>query len=89
MITYLSVVVGELVPKQYALVHPERMALLSAYPMKLAEKIGAPIVWILNISADILLKIMGVEKNDKVNVTHDEVQAVLFEGAESGGVGTK
>lgn len=84
LITYMSVVIGELVPKQYALAHPERMAIFSAYPMMIASKIGKPVVWLLNASADLLLGIIGVEKNDKASVTHDEVEAVLYEGAESG-----
>lgn len=86
LITYLSVVIGELVPKQYALAHPERIALVAAYPMNIASKIGAPIVWIFNISADILLAIFGVSKSDRGNVTEAEVHAVLSEGAESGAI---
>ena len=84
LITYLSVVIGELVPKQYALAHPEKLALFASYPMLLASKIGGPIVWIFNKSADLLLKLLGVEKNDRGNVTQDEVHAILSEGAESG-----
>ncbi|MDB5478014.1 MAG: Magnesium and cobalt efflux protein CorC [Alphaproteobacteria bacterium] len=86
LITYLSVVIGELVPKQYALAHPERMALISAYPMTLASKIGGPIVWIFNKSAKLILAVFGVTHTDKGSVTHDEVQAVLSEGAESGAI---
>lgn len=85
LITYLSVVVGELVPKQYALAHPERMVLIAAYPMSIAAKIGAPIVWLLNLSADILLAIIGVKKSDRA-MTEAEVHAVLSEGAESGAI---
>jgi len=84
LITYLSVVIGELVPKQYALVHPERLALIAAYPMTIIASVGAPIVWILNNSAILILKIMGIDKDSKANMTEDEVQAVLFEGAETG-----
>lgn len=84
LITYLSVVIGELVPKQYALAHPERIALMAAYPMNIASKIGAPIVWVFNVSADILLSIFGVAKGDRGNVTEAEVHAILSEGAESG-----
>lgn len=84
MITYLSVVIGELVPKQYALAHPEQLILLAAYPMTIVSQIGKPIVWIFNKSAYILLALIGVEKNDRGNVTQDEVRAILYEGAESG-----
>lgn len=86
LITYLSVVVGELFPKQYALAHPERMALIAAYPMNFASKAGAPIIWVLNASADILLAVFGVKKTDRTNVTEAEVHAVLSEGAESGAI---
>lgn len=83
-ITYLSVVIGELVPKQLALVRPEKLAITAAYPMTLVEKVSRPLVWLLDISAAVLLKILGVNVDEKVNITEDEVKAVLFEGAESG-----
>lgn len=86
LITYMSVVIGELVPKQYALAHPERIALVSAYPMTIAARIGKPIVWLLNISAEVFLNIFGIEKSDKSSITEEEVKAVLSEGAESGAI---
>lgn len=84
LITYLSVVIGELVPKQYALAHPEKLAIMAAYPMTIFSQIGKPIVLTLDTSANIVLKIIGIDKNIKANITEDEVKAVLFEGAESG-----
>lgn len=86
LITYLSVVIGELVPKQYALAHPEKLAIMAAYPMILFSQIGKPIVWTLNTSASILLKIIGIDGSLKGNITEDEVKAVLSEGAESGAI---
>lgn len=84
LITYLSVVIGELVPKQYALAHPEKLAIMAAYPMSIFATIGKPIVWLLDVSANIILKIIGIDRSIKANITEDEVKAVLFEGAESG-----
>jgi putative hemolysin len=86
LVTYLSVVIGELVPKRFALAHPEQLVLIAAYPMKIISKVGSPIVFILNTSANILLKVIGVNEDNVSNVTEEEVHAVLSEGAESGAI---
>lgn len=84
-ITYFSVVIGELVPKQMALNNSERLAMFVARPMSLLSAFCTPIVFLLEGSAKILLKIMGVSTEDK-GVTEIEIKAVLAEGVASGAI---
>ena len=84
IITYLSVVIGELVPKQLALSNPERLALWVARPMTFLSNFCSPVVVILERSADVMLFLMRVKKKSEDNVTEAEVKAVLSGGAESG-----
>ena len=85
LITYLSLVIGELVPKQIALRNPERIACLVAPAMTLLAKIAAPIVWFLNRSGKLVLSLLGrgVARND--TVTDAEIHSLIAE-AESAGV---
>ena len=84
LITYMSVVIGEIVPKQFALAHPEKLAVFAAYPLKLVANIGAPIVYVLNTSAQLCLRILNIKQDASSQVTEIELQAVLHEGAVSG-----
>jgi len=84
MITYLSVIIGELIPKQFALRHAESVAMFVAQPMSVLSKIAAPVVYLFDVSAKLLLRLLGLSSNDGEEVTEAEVQAVLAEGAESG-----
>lgn len=83
-ITYFSVVIGELVPKRFALGHPERIALLIAGPMKFISLVAHPVVVLLEISANVILRLFGVSKEGGDAVSEAELHAVLSEGAESG-----
>lgn len=83
-ITYFSVIVGELIPKQLALRHAEAIAIFVAGPMTILSRIAAPVVYLFEASARLLLKLMGMAAKDGDEVTEAEVQAVLAEGAESG-----
>jgi putative hemolysin len=85
LITYLSLVIGELVPKQIALRNPERIACLVAPAMTLLAKIAAPIVWFLNRSGKLVLSLLGrgIARND--TVTDAEIHSLIAE-AESAGV---
>ncbi len=84
-ITYLSLVVGELVPKQLALRNPERVALLVAPAMTILARVAAPFVWALDMSGRVLLRFFGGEETNKVSVTDEEIKALIAE-AESSGV---
>ena len=85
LITYLSLIIGELVPKQIALRNPERIACLVAPAMTLLAKVAAPIVWFLNQSGKLVLSLLGrgVARND--TVTDAEIHSLIAE-AESAGV---
>mgnify|MGYP001179524944 CR=1 FL=1 len=84
LITYFSVIVGELIPKQLALRHAEVIAMFVAGPMNLLSKITAPVVYLFETSARLLMMLLGIKGRDGEEVTEAEVHAVLAEGAESG-----
>jgi putative hemolysin len=84
-ITYLSLIVGELVPKQIALRDPERVAVRVAPAMSLLSKVSAPLVWLLDASGKAVLRLLGYHKHTGQRVTEQEVKAVIAE-AESAGV---
>ena len=84
IITYLSLVIGELVPKRVALNNPEKIAVNSAKYMKIFSRICGPLVIVLSKSTNFVLKIIGVE-TDKVSVvTEDEIKMLIEEGIEDG-----
>lgn len=84
IITYLSLVIGELAPKRIALNNPEKFACAIAKPMKLLARITAPIVHILGISTDGLLKILGIQSSDEPEMTEEEIKVLIRQGAKSG-----
>jgi putative hemolysin len=87
VITVLSVIVGELVPKRIALNSPEAIASWVARPMIILSRIGAPVVHGLTASTNIVLRIFGVKGEAEPNLTEDEIKALISQGAETGAVG--
>lgn len=85
LVTYLSLIVGELVPKQIALGDPERVAAFVARPMLWIGRIFAPAVSLLDLSSKLCLKLIGRESQSKESVTEDEIRMLVAE-AESAGV---
>ncbi|MBL8686860.1 MAG: HlyC/CorC family transporter [Alphaproteobacteria bacterium] len=85
VITYFSVVVGELVPKQLALNNPERFAMFAAWPMWALSKLCTPIVIVLEISAKILMYILRIKPKPQ-GVTEMEIRAVIADGVTSGAI---
>jgi putative hemolysin len=85
IITYMSLILGELVPKQIALRAPEAVAARVAPAMKLVATFGAPIVWFLDISGRIVLAILRQRGETDDRVTDEEIRTVLAE-AQSAGV---
>jgi putative hemolysin len=85
IITYLSVVIGELVPKQLALNNAVWFAMIVARPMSLLSKICTPIVLLLENSAKVLIWIMRIKPNND-GVTETEIKAVIAEGVASGAI---
>lgn len=84
-ITYGSLIVGELVPKQIALRDPEAVAVKVAPAMTLLAKVASPLVWLLNASGKLILKLMGQGDKAEEKVTEEELHSLIAE-AENAGV---
>lgn len=78
--TYLSLVIGELVPKRIALKNPEQIAVLIARPMLLLSKLAGPLAWLLSKSTDLLLRLIGIKDAPEVAVTESEILSMIREG---------
>ena len=83
-ITYLSLILGELVPKQIALRNPERVAAVVARPLATLARISSPVVWLLGKSSALVLGLLGPPPPSDQSVTEEEVKAVVAEGAQAG-----
>lgn len=82
--TYASLVVGELVPKQFALVAPERIAALVARPMEWLARIAAPFVWLLDKSSSLIFKLLGLNRDNRDALTTEELKVVFTEATHAG-----
>ena len=85
-ITYLSLIIGELVPKRVALSAPERIASVVARPMRVLSRVVAPLVRLLTGSTNLMLRLLGVRAHTDPGVTEEEIRALVEQGAESGAV---
>ncbi len=85
IITYLSLIIGELVPKQIALRDAEGVAARVAPLMAFIASVGAPIVWVLDVSGKLVLRLLGQTGESEEKVTDEEVKSIIAE-AESAGV---
>lgn len=82
--TYASLVIGELVPKQFALRSSEKIAVIMAPSMDLLARIAAPLVWLLDGTSALIFRMMGLKRNQTNHVTADELQMVFAEATQSG-----
>jgi putative hemolysin len=82
--TYISLVVGELVPKRLAMAHADRWAIFIAIPMQIVARMGTPLVWLLQRSTDTLLKLIPLGRSSQSSVTDDDVRALATEGMQTG-----
>lgn len=82
-ITYLSLVIGELVPKRIGMAMPEKYASFIAIPMSAISKVVQPFVWVLSISTDFLVRVLNIQEG-KNKVTEEEIKALVDEGVDSG-----
>ena len=87
VITILSLIVGELVPKRIALNNPEAIASWVAKPMIWLSRIGGPAVGVLTGATNVVLRVFGVKGEAEPNLTEDEIKALISQGAETGAVG--
>ena len=84
MITYLSLIIGELVPKHLALRDAERLAAAVAWPMRIVAWIGSPLVWLLDLSTRAVLHLLGVSSIPAHRITDEEIKTLIAEAAASG-----
>jgi putative hemolysin len=84
IITFVTLILGELVPKRVALLHAETLALRVAPVMRLFATVTAPLVWLLRVSVDGVLKILPVSAAPQAAVTEDDVRALVAEGTTAG-----
>lgn len=82
--TYLSLVIGELVPKQIALQNSESISLWMARPLNVLSRIVAPLVWILNLSTRTVIRILGIQESGQDIVTEGEIIALIQKGVDVG-----
>jgi putative hemolysin len=84
VITYLSLVIGELVPKRIALNDPEAIACAVAGPMRTLTKLSSPLVRLLGSSTEALLRLLGIRASSEPDLTEEEIKALFRQGAEAG-----
>lgn len=84
MITYLSLVIGELVPKRVALANAEKVALDVAPLMHFFSKISGPFVMILSKSTDLVIQALGIRQSSEPTITEEDLKSMLFQGKEIG-----
>ncbi len=85
IITYFSLVIGELLPKRIGLSRPETIAKRAAGPMRIISIITYPFIWLLSNSTNVLAKLLNIKTNDN-QVTEEEIKAIINEGTEHGAI---
>jgi putative hemolysin len=83
-ISYLSLIIGELVPKRIALANPEPIAITLSRAMRVVSRVAAPAEWLLSASTDLVLRLMPIRKHDHPPVTEEEINLMLREGTAAG-----
>ncbi|QFG52679.1 hemolysin family protein [Chryseobacterium sp.] len=83
-ITYLSILLGELLPKRIAMTFPERIITMVAKPMDLLSKITSPFVWLLSTSNNLILNLLGIRSNSDSIITEEEIKSIVKESAQEG-----
>ncbi|MBK1441983.1 HlyC/CorC family transporter [Parapedobacter sp. ISTM3] len=85
IITFLTLVLGELVPKRVGLAIPEKYAMIMAFPMDILSKVVAPFVWLLSATTDGIVKLLNIKTSQNA-VTEEEIKALVDEGADIGAI---
>jgi putative hemolysin len=86
LITYFSLVFGELVPKRLALMHPERIAAATSRLMALMSRMASPAVHLMSVSTDVVFKVVGLDPRAEVPVTEEEIKLLVRQGTSSGAI---
>lgn len=84
IVTYFSIVLGELLPKRVGMTYPETIAALVSRPMILLSKITSPFVWLLTTSNDLILRLLGIKNKSENAVSEEEIKSILRHSAQGG-----
>ncbi len=84
LLAYLTLIIGELVPKRLALNYPERVSTMVAIPMSLLARVASPIVFLLGVSTDVVLRVLGIRPSGEPTVTEEEIRVMIEQGTEAG-----
>jgi putative hemolysin len=82
--TFASLVIGELVPKQFALRSPEKIAMVVAKPMHGLAKLTAPLVWLLDVTSALIFRLLRMKRESEQHVTAEELHLIVAEASKSG-----
>ena len=82
--TFISLIIGELVPKQIALRSPEPIAAVMAVPMAWLARVAAPVVWLLDSTSALLFRLIGLSRESEDQVTAEELHLIVAEASKSG-----
>ncbi len=85
IITFLTLVFGELVPKRIGMAIPEKYAMIVAFPMNILSKAVAPFVWLLSMTTEAVVRLLNIKTTQNA-VTEEEIKALVDEGADSGAI---
>lgn len=86
IVTFLSIVFGELIPKRIGLARAEKIAIIMARPMIVFSKITHPFVWLLNKTSNLFFKVFNIKNAKDESVTEEEIKAIISEGTEHGAI---
>lgn len=89
IITYVSIVFGELIPKRFGLLFPESIASKIAQPMSILSKITSPFVWLLTATNNLVLNILGIKDQSDEIISEEEIKNIIKESTEGGEIQEK
>ncbi len=85
-VTFLTILFGELIPKRFAILRPEKIAKVVAQPIKVLSRISYPAVWLLSMLSTGFFKLFNIKKHTDSQVTEEEIKAMINEGSELGAI---
>jgi putative hemolysin len=86
IVTVITIIFGELIPKKLGLIRAEKISRIAAGPMNFVSSVFYPLVWMLSNTTNLILKILGVKKASDAAVTEEEIKAMITEGSEQGSI---
>lgn len=84
IVTFLTIIFGELLPKKTGIIYAERIAKIVAQPMLFISKLAHPIIWLLTTVSNFILRIFSIRTSKDNTVTEEEIKAIISEGTEQG-----